>query len=133
MNHILALGSALYSRLNTEGTVDVFYNLAPQGKEPPYCIIQPQSLGVDEYVFGSTDSNTVSSLYTIKVVDSALWPFNGWSIYQHLDTAIQGFELSITGYDSLRCNRESAIEYRDAQKFWHCGSLFRIDIHKSEV
>lgn len=133
MNHILALGSALYSRLNTEGTVAVYYNLAPQNTEPPYCIIQAQSPGVDSYVFGSNDSNTISCLYTIKVINDGRYPFNAWSIYQHIDTALQGYELNTTGYDTLRCNRESTIEYQDEHKFWHCGSLFRIDLHKQEI
>lgn len=130
-NHILALGSALYSRLNSQGTVDIFYGLAPQGQATPYCIIQTQSSGVDDYVFGSTDSSSVSCLYTVKIVDNSNWPTNGWSIYQHIDTALQGFNLSVTGYSTLRCNRESSIEYRDEQKFWHVGSLFRIDLEKN--
>jgi len=129
-NHVLALGSALYSRLNSQGTVDVYYNLAPQNTPPPYAVIQPQSLGVDSYVFGDTDSNTISCLYTIKIIDDNRFPFNAWSIYQHLDTALQNYNLSITGYDLLRVNRDSSIELRDEQKFWNCGSLFRIDLHK---
>lgn len=130
MNHIQALGSALYSRLNTQGTISIYYQLAPQNTSPPYAIFQPQSPGVDEYAFGSTESNLVSCVYTLKVVDDSTWPSNGWSLYQHLDTAIQGFEISVSGYDTLRVQRESSIEFRDQEDNWHCGGLFRIDLHK---
>lgn len=133
-NHILALGSALYSRLNSQGTIDIYYQLAPQNTTPPYGIIQPQSPGVDtEYVFGDSDSNIIEAIYTVKVITKDTWPYTAWSLYQHFDTAIQGYPITVTGYDLQRLTRESAIEFRDQQDYWHCGSLFKIVLHKQEI
>ena len=130
-NHTLALGSALYSRLSS-GTIPVYYYVAPQNTKPPYGIIQSQSPGIDDYVFGSTDTNTVECYYTIKVISKDVWPSIAWGLYNELDSLIQGYTLSPTGYTSLRCERNSTIEYQDREKFWHCGSIFKIELEKGE-
>ena len=126
-NHVLALGSALYSTLNTAGTIPVYYNLAPQNTSPPYAIFQPQSLGVEDYNFGNT--RFTYTLYTLKVVDNKLYPTNNWILFEHLDNAIQHNNLTVTGFQTLRCTRDSLIEFRDNEKFWHCGSIYKIDLH----
>lgn len=125
VNDFAALGSALFTRLNAQGTVGVFYALAPQGGTPPYCIIQRQA-AVDEYTFTSSE---VSSDYVVKIVSNRNWPGEAYQVYMHIHNALQDAPLSVAGFSLLRCRRRSTIEYRDPEGYWHVGGLYRIDIH----
>jgi hypothetical protein len=123
-NDFAALGSALYARLGTAGTVGVYYALAPQGGTPPYCIIQRQA-GVDEYTF--TDGG-VSTDYVVKIVSNRQWPNEAYQVYTHIHDALQDAPLTVTGFQLLRCRRRSTIEYREPEGFWHVGGIYRIDL-----
>lgn len=126
-NDFTALGSAIYARLSGQGTVNVYYALAPQGGTPPYCIYQRQD-AVDEYTFTSSE---VSTDYIVKVVSNRNWPGEAQSVYGHIHTAMQNASLSISGYQLLRCRRLSTIEYREPDGFWHIGGVYRIDAHQT--
>lgn len=123
-NHFVALGSALYAKLDAVGTVNVYDTLAVQGGTPPYCIFQEQA-GVDEYTF--TD-NGVSTDYVVKVVSNRNWPGEAAQIYTHIHEGLQDTALTVTGFQSLRCRRRSTIKYRDPDGFWHVGGVYRIDL-----
>lgn len=123
-NDFTALGSALASHLGTAGTVPAYYALAPQGQQPPYCIIQRQA-AVDEYTF--TDGG-VSTDYVVKVVSNRNWPGEAYQVYGHIHDAMQDAPLSVTGFQLLRCRRRSTVEYRESSGYWHVGGLYAIHI-----
>lgn len=123
----LAMGSALYSRLASQGTVPVYQNLAPQGGTPPYCVFQLQS-GVDEYAFADASKGIVEAIYAVRVVSNRTWPGESQVIYDgNIHGALQGAALSVGGHNLLRCERASLIpSYQDADKYWHTGGLYRV-------
>jgi hypothetical protein len=120
-----AIGSALYSALGgTAGTV--YYGLAPQGQAPPYILVARQS-GADEYTFTSSG---VSADYLVKAVSNREWPgAEAYPRYAIAHALIQNKSLTVTGYQALRCQRTTTVEYRDQQGYWHVGGVYRIDIH----
>jgi hypothetical protein len=128
-NDFTALGSALFARLNNQGTVGVYYGLAPQGGTPPYCIIQRQA-AVNEYTFG-TAGGGVSTDYMVKIVSNRNWPGEAYQVYTHVHNAMQDAPLTVTGFTLLRCRRQSTIEYRDTDGYWHVGGLYRLDLWES--
>ena len=119
-----AIGSALYSALGgTAGTV--FYGLAPQGYATPYLLVARQS-ATDEYTFTSAG---VSADYLVTAISDREWP--GAEAYPRYATAhalLQGTQLTVTGFQALRCQRTNTVEYRDQQGYWHVGGVYRIDI-----
>lgn len=125
MADYLALGSALYTALDTASTVNVYYALAPQGSATPYCIFQRQT-GVHEYTFGT--SETVSTDYVVKVVSNRTWAGEAQTIYDGIHTTFNDSVLTVTGYQALRCRRNATIEYRDPDGFWHVGGIYRVDV-----
>jgi len=127
MGDFVALGSALYKACDNASTVPVYYGLAPQAGTPPYIIINRQA-AIDEYDF---TGSSLSTDYQVKVVSDRQWPEQAATLYDALHAGIQGTVLTITGYNSMRCEREATIEYRDTAGFWHVGGLYRIDIYKT--
>ena len=125
-NDIAAIGSAIYSRIGTAGTVGVYSDLAPQGSAPPYCIYQQQA-APDEYTF---TSHMVSADYVVKIVSNRTWAGEAQQIYGHIHTLMQDAPLSVSGFSLMRCRRQSTIKYRDGDGFWHVGGLYRIDVHE---
>lgn len=119
-----ALGSAIYTALGgTAGTV--YYGLAPQGTNPPYTLVMRQG-ALDEYTF---TSHGVSADYTVKAVSDRYWPSQAYSMYSVKHTLMQDAALTVTGYTSLRCRRQTTLEYQDGDGYWHVGGVYRIDIH----
>ncbi len=130
-NDAAAIGSALYSAIGGAGTVvgvNLYYGLAPQGSAPPYAIFQRQD-ALDDYRFG--DYRDVSTDYVVKVVSNRGFPTEARTHYERFDTALQDASLSVSGFQLIRCRRMTQIEYRDGDGFWHCGGIFRVDIHKT--
>jgi hypothetical protein len=124
-NDYTALGSAIYSVLNAAGTVDVHYALAPQGSTPPYCIFQ-RSTAADDYTFTSSG---VSADYIVKVVSNRNWPGEAQEVYGHIHTAMTNAALSVSGYTLIRSRRDTSVEFRDEDGFWHVGGIYNVDIH----
>lgn len=125
-NDFTAMSSALYSVLNAAATVDVYYALAPQGSTPPYTIFQ-RSAAVDDYTFTSAG---VSADYIVKVVSNRNWPGEAMEVYGHIHSAMDDATLTISGYSHLRCRRDSSLEFRDDEGFWHVGGIYSVDIHE---
>lgn len=124
-NDFIAMGSALASYLGTAGTVAVWYALAPQNTQPPYCIVQRQA-ATDEYTF--TD-NGVNTLHVVKIVSNRNWPGEAYQIYTHIHEALTDAPLNVgTAFKLLRCRRSNTIEFQDPSKYWHVGGVYRIDL-----
>jgi hypothetical protein len=123
-NDIPALGSAINSVLDTAGTVNVYWALAPQGGTPPYCIFNRQA-AADGYTFSS---HNVTADYLVKVISNRQWPSEAAQIYSHLHAAIQDAALTVTGYTALRCRRTATLEYMDSEHYWHVGGIYRVEI-----
>ncbi len=122
-NDIAAFGSALYGHLDNAATVPVYMALAPQGSTPPYCVMQRMAAN-DSYTF---TSHEVKSRYAVKVVSNRQWAGEAINIYSHIHEAMQNANLSITGFQLLRCERETTIEYIDPDRYWHVGGVYRIE------
>ena len=126
-NIITALGSAIYSVLSA-GTVPVYHTRAPQGAKPPYAVFAAENHGVNEYTF---TSESISADYSVKAVSKALWPKEAAEVWEYLDSLMQDANLSVSGWQNLRCRRASVFLYPDDERFWHAGGIYRIDLHKS--
>ena len=123
-NDFSAFASAVYGALGgTAANPRAYYALAPQGSTPPYTIFQRMSAS-DEYTF---DSAGVGADYLIKVVSNRQWPGEAYAAYGSVHTAVQGKQLSMSGYTALRCERRTTIEYQDNDRFWHVGGIYRIE------
>ena len=122
---VLAVGTAIYTRLHAQATVDVFYALATQGATPPYTVYQ-RMVSMDEYTFGT--ARLLNADYMVKVISNRNWPVEALDVYAHIHNAMQDAPLTVTGFTCLRCRRKSTIEYRDPDGFWHVGGLYRVEI-----
>jgi hypothetical protein len=47
-----------------------------------------------------------------------------------LHNGINNKHLSLTGMTALRLQRQTQIEYRDLDGYWHIGGIYRVDAHK---
>jgi len=128
-NYHAAIGSALYSRLADQGTVNTYHTLAPQQGTPPYCTFNPQNPGIDGYVMSG--SAMVSTDYVVKVVSNRNWPTEAIDIYTHIHNAVQDLGTAVPGYSLMYCRRTSGVQYRDPDGYWHVGGLYRIDIQEA--
>jgi hypothetical protein len=129
-NDFTAIGSAVYSRLGSVGTVSVYQDLAPQGAAVPYCVFQRQT-ATDDYVFGPGQGTAaiVEAIYTVRVVSNRYNAAEAQIVYGgNTHPAMQDAPLSVTGYTVLRCRRESIIQYQDNDKYWHVGGLYRLEV-----
>lgn len=123
-NDFSAFASAVYSALGgTVATPAAYYALAPQGAQPPYTIFQRMS-GSDEYTFNSVG---VATDYVVKVVSNRQWLGEAYAAYGSVHTALQGKQLTVSGFTALRCERRTTIEYQDNDRFWHVGGIYRIE------
>jgi hypothetical protein len=124
MGDMVAMGSAIRSMIDTASTVPVYYALAPQGSACPYIVFQRQA-GRDEYSF---TGRMVSADYVVRVVSDRNWPTQAATLYDTLHDSIQDGLGTVTGLRTLRFRRQSTIEYRDGDGYWHAGGLYRVDV-----
>lgn len=123
-NDFSAFASAVYSALGgTAATPAAYYALAPQGSTPPYCVFQRMT-GSDEYTF---DDGGVNADYLVKIVSNRQWPGEAYAAYGTVHSAMQGKQLTISGFTALRCERRTTVEYQDNDRFWHVGGIYRIE------
>jgi hypothetical protein len=124
MNDLLLLGSALYQKTATNGTVTTYYQKAPQDASTPYCLVQYVT-ATDEYTFGDRGINAT---YSIKVVTDHKLPFGAINLYSTVHSTVQDSVLTITGYQTLRIRRESQFQFEDPQHFWNVGGIYSLDV-----
>lgn len=129
MSDFAALGSAIRSQLGTAFGASVYYALKPQGVGVyPVIIFQRQS-ALDGYTFGP-NGDEVSADYVVKVVGQDAYPTQLYGLYGSVHAKLQDASLSVTGWTALRCARQSTIEYRDGDGYWHVGGVYRIDLDR---
>jgi len=126
LNDFAAFGSAIYSRLSSQGTVGVYNTLAPQGTNAPYCIFQRQN-AVDENTFADGGAGGIVADYAVKIVSRDKLIGEAQSLYGHIHTAMQDAPLSAVGLNFIRCRRTSTLSYRDPDGYWHVGGIYRIE------
>jgi hypothetical protein len=124
MGDIVALGSAVRTMLDNAGTLPVYYGLAPQGSACPYIVFQRQA-GRDEYSF---TGRMLSADYVVRVVSDRNWPTQAATLYDTLHASIQDALGTVTGFNTLRFRRQSPLEYRDGDGYWHVGGVYRADV-----
>lgn len=120
MNNILLNGSALYSYLNTNSTVDIYYQKV-QNATPPYCLVTLVS-GNDDYTF---DSEGFSADYIIKIVSNRQFPLEAIELYGDIHELVQDANLGLPGIIKIR--RESIINFEDDNNYQHVGGLYRLE------
>jgi len=119
-----ALGSALYGAIDAATPLPVYQGIAPQGGAPPYVIFNRQT-GRDEYTFSSRG---VSATYQVKVLSNRQFSGEAQAAYDSLHEGLQDAVLSVAGYTVRRVRREATVEYMDADRFWHVGGIYRVDV-----
>ncbi len=138
MNSFAAVGSAIYGRLGTvvytynvggtatvTGTLGTYDSLSAQGAATPYVIFQLQT-SVDEYAFGAEHGESLDVV--LKSVTNRQWASQqGFTIYDTAHHALQDAPLMVSGADLLRCRRQSRLQYRDRDGYWHVGGVYRLD------
>lgn len=119
-----AFASAVYDALGgTAATPPAYYALAPQGSTPPYTIFQRMAAR-DAYTWSGT---VVTAQYMVKVISDRQWPAEAAAAYGTVHTALHGQQLAMGGWGALRCERSTAIQYQDNDRFWHVGGIYRIE------
>lgn len=125
MGAISALGSAVYALVDGATTLPAYYATGPQGTAHPYVIVQRQA-GRDEHTFNSQGFNAD---YAVKVVSRDQWPTGATRSYDSLHGGIEGGgTVAVSGYKLLRFERQTTIEYRDPDGYWHVGGIYRAEI-----
>ncbi len=126
-NVLLQAGSALYNYINTNGTVDTYYQKAKQKSQLPYVIVAFVS-ATDDYTF--TDDG-INADYSIRVVTKNDFPDEAITLYGQVHELIQDAPLTFDGYSLMRIRRESIYQFQDSQDYWNVGGLYNLDIWKS--
>lgn len=124
-NYLDPIDAAIYTALGGDSAdPPVFYALAPQGTPAPYIIYQLQD-GVDERTF--TDAGFMAE-YMVKAVSRDLWPTEARSVYAEAHEALEGTQLTVDGFNALRCERRNVFEFPDGESFWNVGGVYRIQV-----
>jgi len=118
------LGSALYNKISTAGTVTTYYQKAPQSGTPPFCIISFVNAN-DDYVFSKKG---VQGDYFVKVISDKNFPEQAIVLYSSIHDILQDVSLTIPGYSVIKIRRESLVQYEDQFHFWNVGGLYNLEI-----
>lgn len=122
-NTFSAFASALYSYLDTASTANIYYALAPQNTQPPYVVIKRVTSN-DEYTF---TSQGIDTQYSIKAISNRNYPLEATALYESIHTILQNANLTISGYNLIRCERSSEFDYQDNEQYWHVGGIYNIE------
>lgn len=124
MNDLLQLGSAIYNKLSSSGTIATYYQKAPQSATVPYCLIYFVTAN-DDYHFGEKGLNAD---YQVKVISDRNFPDQGVRLYGGIHDILQDANLTLPGYDVLKIRRESIFQYEDPSHYWNVGGLYSFDV-----
>lgn len=124
------LDKAMFEKLNVQAVLTaapggVFNTVAPPGAKPPYVVFQAVSK-IDDHSFSK---RFAEALYQVKAVSRQPWPKEAAEIDDDIDTALEDAALSITGYTTLLCRRESDIylvEQANGEVWHHIGGTYRV-------
>lgn len=126
MSDLLALGTAIYNAIGTVAG-SVYYGIAPQGAALPYIVVARDAAS-DDYVFGGKP--IIEASYVVKAVSNRQWPNEAWQRYGTAHAQLQARQLTVTGYNALRCLRRVTLEYQDGDRYWHVGGVYDIEIEQ---
>lgn len=119
-----ALGSAIYTLVDSATTLGVYNERAPQGSVPAYVVFQRQDAN-DTHTFTSSG---VAADYVVKVVSNAYWPGSAQFTYDTIHRAIDGNLGSVNGFTLQRFERQATIQYQEPSGFWHVGGIYRVEV-----
>lgn len=123
------VGSALFNKVRTSGTIATYFQKAPQSATTPYTLVYFMTAN-DDYTF--TDDG-LNADYVVKVVtsqDKQYHPEQALALYSSVHAALQDTNFTIPGYTIIRIRRESILTYEDQSHFWNVGGLYNLDIWK---
>lgn len=123
------VGSALYNKVRTSGTIATYFQKAPQSATTPYTLVYFMTAN-DDYTFNSDGLNAD---YVVKVVssqDKQYHPEQALALYSSVHSSLQDSNFTIPGYNVIRIRRESVLTYEDQSHFWNVGGLYNLDIWK---
>lgn len=126
----LQAGTALTALLSG-GSAAIYEDHAKGTAALPYVVFNHQS-GMWDMTMGS--SRFVDVIYQVKAVSGSAWPKEADSIDQQIDLLLHNASLTVTGYTSIACLRESDVRYSETegdQIFHHVGGLYRIELQKT--
>lgn len=125
MGSLAALGSAVYRLVDGATTTPVYYALAPQGTAHPFVMVQRQD-AQDQHTFTGTG---LTAEYVVKAVSRDQWPTAALGIYEGVHAGIEGGgTVTVSGQRLLRFERQTVVEYRDPDGYWHVGGIYRVEI-----
>lgn len=131
---------ALYGKLSADITLNgllatpptgwaksIFYQVAPEGTQFPYVLINRQS-GVPTDAFGDP-SAVENDVWLVKAVDRSDSADAAEAVAARVTTLLNDASLSISGATLLYLRRESDVDYSEVYEgvtYRHCGSLYRL-------
>lgn len=124
-------GASSLTALLNAGTASVYHRQAPENADPPYVIFGKQARTPVRVVGGGAVA-WEDALYLVKAVDASPSALNAGSIASRIDETLDRASLSVTGYTSLACHRDSDVDYVEnapgGQVIQHRGALYRIQV-----
>lgn len=125
----LAIGSAMYTLLDSATSLPVYNERAPQGTVTPYVIFNRQDAR-DTYTMSGKPS--INADYVVKVVSADYGPTAAQSAYDSLHGSINhGGTVTVNGYTLTHFERQSTIQYQEpitGGGFWHVGGIYRVQV-----
>ena len=119
----LQSGTALTALL--AGTTSVYDMQAPDNATLPYVTFSHQGGGPDNIAPVNLENN----LWYVRAYSSTSSK-SATEIFEQADLLINRKAISITGYNTFWCNRETNIKLVEnlpnGQKVWSCGGIYRI-------
>ena len=137
-----ALRNAIIAHLKADSTVTdaatggIWPGLPPKGRATyPFITVTTHKADTPERVFrgGNTAADEVAferATFLVKAIDKSTSPNAAANIKALVRTALDGAEITVTGYESLSCQWRADIpgysELDDSTQFQHEGGLFEL-------
>jgi len=127
------LSTAIYNALNGGATgsgaaTGIYEKIAIPGATFPYVVFQKVT-GTDEYTFGN-HRTLRSVVYLIKAVDQGHDSQQAQQIMDNVDTDLHDAALSVNGYTTMSCVRESDMpsmtEVVQGTTYQYEGAYYRV-------
>lgn len=127
-------GASSLTTLLAAGTASVYHRHADENANPPYVVFSKQARTPTRVVGGGAVAWD-DALYLVKAVVESPSALLAGSIAARIDETLDRASLTVTGYTSLSCHRDSDVDYEEAgpggQIIQHRGALYRIQLQPS--